>query len=114
MLLLCLQAWRSLCTRTQVSAAAAAFSLCVFPPQPAQHPPTPPDRHTDAAISSLTGDPNSNWAWFENQKKVAANVRLRFSLGSADDTDGLEESSSGFTESRWAANVVWLSLDGDM
>ncbi len=46
------------------------------------------------------GDPNSNWAWFENQKKVAADVRLRFALGSADDTDGLNESSDGFAETR--------------
>lgn len=48
------------------------------------------------------GDPNTNWAWFENQKKVETNLRLRFSLGSADDMDGLNENHGAFSETRSA------------
>ena len=48
--------------------------------------------------SRTAGDPNSNWAWFENQKKVSANVRVRFGLGAVDDLDGLNEDHDGFVE----------------
>ena len=42
-----------------------------------------------------SGDPNTNWAWFEQQKKAKANLRFRLSLGSPDDKDGLDENHGG-------------------
>lgn len=42
-----------------------------------------------------SGDPNTNWSWFEQQKKAKANLRFRLSLGSPDDKDGLDEHHGG-------------------
>jgi hypothetical protein len=49
-----------------------------------------------------SGDPynETNWGWFEDQKKVKTGIRLRFGLGGTDDLDGLEENHDPFVEVR--------------
>jgi hypothetical protein len=60
-------------------------------------------RFSSNGSSSLAGDENTNWAWYEKQKKIETNMRLRFSLGAVDDLDGLNENHDAFTETRSAA-----------
>lgn len=43
-----------------------------------------------ATFLDLAGDPNSNWAWYEKQKMVAADLKLSLSTG---DTSGLNPSN---------------------
>lgn len=43
------------------------------------------------SVYQNSGDPNTNWAWFEQQKKAKANFRFRISGGAADDNDGLAQ-----------------------
>lgn len=49
-------------------------------------------RGTAISVYQNSGDPNTNWAWFEEQKKVKANFRLRLSSGEVDNHDDLLES----------------------
>lgn len=41
----------------------------------------------------LTGDPNSNWAWFEKQKAAWVNINLRASAGDLPYFDDAEEAA---------------------
>ena len=52
------------------------------------------------SLLSSAGDPynETNWGWFEDQKKVKTGIRLRFGLGGTDDLDGLEENHDPFVE----------------
>lgn len=61
----------------------------------------PPEFLCGMAVSVYqnSGDPNSNWAWFEQQKKVKANFRFQLSSGAADDNDGLAQNFSSVMES---------------
>ena len=47
-----------------------------------------------------SGDPynETNWGWFEDQKKVKTGIRLRLGIGGTDDLDGLEENHDPFVE----------------
>ena len=59
--------------------------------------------HGRSSICSLllpAGDPfnETNWGWFEDQKKVRTGIRLRLGLGGTDDADGLEENHDEFVE----------------
>lgn len=46
------------------------------------------------SVFQNSGDPNTNWAWFEEQKKAKANFRFRLSSGAADDNEGLAQNHS--------------------
>ncbi|KAL3135656.1 hypothetical protein ABBQ38_006135 [Trebouxia sp. C0009 RCD-2024] len=46
------------------------------------------------SVYQNSGDPNSNWAWYEKQKSVAADLQLSFSSG---DTSGLDASQHNGT-----------------
>jgi len=50
--------------------------------------------------NAAAGDPfnETNWGWFEDQKKVRTGIRLRLGLGDTDDADGLEENHDEFVE----------------
>jgi hypothetical protein len=47
------------------------------------------------------GDPNSNWAWFEKQKKAHVRLRIRFSSGHPDNVDGLRDDYATFVQASW-------------
>ena len=57
----------------------------------------PQDGHTAA------GDPNSNWAWYEKQKMVAADVKLGFSTA---DTSSIDAA----TQKGAAVHTSWDKL----
>ena len=56
--------------------------------------------HERLDCSHLSGDPNSNWAWYEKQKQIAVDLKFSASTG---DTSSLEPAAqSGLTlHSSW-------------
>jgi len=61
----------------------------------------PPDFLCGMAVSVFqnSGGEDTNWSWFEKQKKVKGDFRFRIGLGCTDDRDGLSEDHGGFLES---------------
>lgn len=95
-------------SRTQVRRRRAQWHTCAVPVLLVNHQPGACVQIV-LCTTSPAGDPNTNWAWFENQKKIEANLRLRFSFGAADDLDGLNEHHGAYSETR-SATVCSMPL----